>query len=235
MPRESMNERQVSAYLHMDIREIRKLASRDQIPSRRVGGEFQFLKGEIDHWIERQMHLLGPNQLAGIERGVSLHHGFDHEAMLVCRLIPPRGLAVPLVAKTREAVLRRLIDIADQAELVYARDELLDEVRQRENLCSTALIPGIALPHPHHPLPYDIAKSFVVVGLTSSGVPFGAEDGSLTRLFFLICCKDDRTHLHVLARLGRMFHEKGAVEDLLAAEDEEELGGLIEALEESVI
>jgi len=41
------------------------------------------------------------------------------------------------------------------------------------------LIPGVALPHPRHPLPYDIAASFVVVGLTGAGIPFGAEDGSL--------------------------------------------------------
>ena len=41
-------------------------------------------------------------------------------------------------------------------------------------------------------------------------------DGSLTRLFFLICCKDESTHLHVLARLATMLHDQADVEDLIA-------------------
>ena len=124
--------------------------------------------------------------------------------------------------------------IAGAAGLVYAKDELIAEVRQREELCSTALMPGLALPHPRHPLPYGIAASFVVVGLTSTGVPYGAVDGSLTRLFFLICSKDDRTHLHVLARIGRMLHDQGQIDGLLAAGSAEELGQVLLAKEQGV-
>jgi len=222
MPREQMNEQQVAAYLNIDVREVAKLASRGQVPCRRIAGKFVFLKGDLDHWIEARMPQMDRKDLAGIEKGVGAHHGFDTVSEVVCPLIPDRGAAVPLDARTREAVIRRLVDLAEQAGLVYIRDELLGEIRQREELCSTAIMPGVALAHPRHPLPYDIAASFVVVGRTASGIPFGAEDGSLTRLFFLVCCKDDRTHLHVLARLALMLHEAGAIEELMAAEDAEQ-------------
>jgi PTS system nitrogen regulatory IIA component len=234
MPHEKMDDRQVAAYLHMDLREVQKLAQRGRMPARRVGGEFVFIKSEVDHWVETQMHELAPDRLAKIERGVSRHHGFEHETLLVNELIPPHGIAVPLQAKTRESALRRLIDVADAAEMVYVRDELLNEVRSREDLCSTSMFPGVAMPHPRHPLPYDIAESFVVVGLTPRGIPFGAEDGSLTRLFFLICCKDDRTHLHVLARLAQILHDSRTIDQMMVSETPEELGEVLLDAERSI-
>ena len=189
MPHEVMNEQQVAAYLHLDLREVVKLASRGRIPCRKVKGGFQFRKGQVDHWIESHLHTLGDKRLAGIERGVTAHHGVDHAELEVCPLIPPEGLAVPQVA----------------------------------------------LPHPRHPLPYDIAESFIVVGVAPGGIPFGAEDGSLTRLFFLMCCKDDRTHLHVLARLTRMLSAGQDVERLLHAEDSKELRRMLVELEKAAL
>ena len=93
----------------------------------------------------------------------------------------------------------------------------------------------VAFPHPRHPLPYDIAESFVVVGLTPSGIPYGSENGSLTRLFFLLCCKDERTHLHVLARLARMLHDESVIDDMIHADDVEHLGELIAAAEKTAV
>jgi PTS system nitrogen regulatory IIA component len=234
MPREQMNEKQLAAYLHLDAREVAKLASRDQIPCRKVAGEYVFFKGQIDHWVFEQMGDLPVERLAKIEKGVTAHHGWDTEADLLGALIPARGLAVPLKARTRQSVLRQLVTVAEEAELVYNRTDLFDELQQREELCSTALFPGVAMPHPRHPVPYDIAETFIIVGLTESGIPFGAADGSLTRLFFLICCKDDRTHLHVLARLAQVFHEPDATERLMACGDADELRECIHELEAKV-
>ncbi len=223
MPRETMNEKQVAAYLHMDVRDLVKLASRGRIPCRRVGQGFQFRKGQVDHWIEAHLHTLDKDRLAGIERGVTAHHGQDHAELEVCPLIPPNGLAVPLGARTRGGVLRDMIALAESAGLVYDRDDLLDEICKREELCSTALAGEVAMPHPRHPLPYDIAESFIIVGLAPGGIPFGSADGSLTRLFFLICCKDDQTHLHVLARLARMLHDPQHIDMLIDAQTPEQM------------
>ncbi len=231
MPHEVMNEQQVAAYLHLDAREVTKLASRGQIPARRQGERFVFRKSDVDHWVETQMHELGRERLGQIERGVRAHHGFEEDAMLLTRLIPEGGIAVPLPAKTRSSVLRGLVDLADACHLVWAQDELLQEIEQREDLMTTGLVGGVAFPHPRHPLPYSIAQSFVVVGLTSTGVPFGALDGSLTRLFFLICCKDDRTHLHVLARLAQILHDEADVQWMLEAQSADELRQTIRDIE----
>lgn len=236
MPNEQMDEQQVAVYLSMDVREIVKRAGRGQIPCRKLGDrKFQFRRAEVDHWVWEQMHNFNRHELAGIERGVSEHHGVDSDEPIVCPLIPDAGLAVPLEAKTRAAALRALVDHADAAELVYNREDLLGELQGREQLCSTALLPGVAFPHPRHPLPYDIAASFIIVGLTAAGVPFGSEDGSLTRLFFLVCGKDDRTHLHVLARLVRMLDDHGVVEHMTSRETPDQLAEALAHCEMEVL
>ncbi len=235
MPHEEMNEKQVAAYLHVDLKEVRKLASRGQVPCRKIRGEFRFRKGDVDHWVATQIPKLDKNRLAKIEKGVSKHHGFDAGELLICPMIPDGGIAVPLQAKTSGSVIRSLVQLADDCELVYSREDLLKEVLNREEMCSTAMMPRIALPHPRHPVPYDIAEGFVAVGVTSSGVPFGAEDGSLTRMFFLICCKDERTHLHVLARLAQILHNDETVAGLIDSEDEQEFRQILLAAEKAVI
>jgi PTS system nitrogen regulatory IIA component len=73
------------------------------------------------------------------------------------------------------------------------------------------------------------------VGLSQNGIVFGNPDGSPTRLFFLICCKDDRTHLHVLARLAAMLHDEAAVDELLNAPDADEMAVLIQTRERQVM
>ncbi len=235
MPHEQMDEQQIASYLRMDAREVVKLSARGKIPCRKVRGRFVYTKGQIDDWVESQMPHLDKRRLEGIEKGVSAHHGFEHDELFVKSLIPEDGISVYLSAKTAHAVLRALVELTEKPDLVYSPAKLIEEIRQRESLCSTALIPGVAFPHPHSPLPYDIAASFIVVGLTAGGIPFGAEDGSLTRLFFLICCKDERTHLHVLARLGRMLHSQPQVDRLLGCETSEELGESLLQLERSVL
>jgi PTS system nitrogen regulatory IIA component len=235
MPHEEMDEKQVAAYLRMDAREITKLAERGHIPCHKGGAKLRFRKSDIDHWVELRLHTLASDRLGDIEKGVSLHHGFEEGELLVWRMVPAGGLAVPLEGRTGDGAIRALVRLADKAGKVCAADELLGEIRAREELCSTAIFPGVAIPHPRHPLPYDITESFVVVGVTPSGIPFGALDGSLTRVFFLICCKDDRTHLHVLARLARVLQLKNAIDALVEAESAVELGEILLKLEQTAI
>jgi PTS system nitrogen regulatory IIA component len=67
-------------------------------------------------------------------------------------------------------------------------------------------------------LPAALGESVIAFGRTASPIPFGAPGGELTDIFFLICCRDDRTHLRVLARLTRLLQRHGFLEELREAE-----------------
>jgi PTS system nitrogen regulatory IIA component len=84
-------------------------------------------------------------------------------------------------------------------------------------------------------LPAALGESLVAYARTSSGIPFGAPLGGLTDVFFLVCCRDDRTHLRVLARLTRLFLRPDFLDDLRAAETPAESWEKITAAERELL
>jgi PTS system nitrogen regulatory IIA component len=232
MSDEQMDIEQLARYLQRDVREVRKLASRGYLPGHKVSGEWRFARAEIDHWIETQMHAYTEQELAALEnRG----RGDAEEEELVSALLAQESVAVPLPAATRASALRELVKLAEQSGQVYDPDAVLQAVRTREEMGTTALESGVAIPHPRRALPAALGESVMAFGRTASGIPFGAPHGALTDLFFLVCCRDDRTHLQVLARLSRLLLRPGFTEELRAAETADEAWELIHAAERDLV
>jgi len=215
MGSDMMDMEQLAAYLQRDVRDVGKLASRGHLPGHKVGGQWRFARAEINHWIETQMPSLSDKELTNLES--SAGRGGDAEPLLA-NLLSEASIAVPLAASTRASVLKELVVLAEQSWQVYDPEAILDAVRQREEMMSTALPSGVAIPHPRRPLPASLGESVMAYARTASGIPFGAAYGGLTDLYFLVCCRDDRTHLRVLARLTRLFLRPGFLDELRAAQ-----------------
>ena len=79
---------------------------------------------------------------------------------------------------------------------------------------STAFSNGIDIPNTRNPLPDALGESIIAFGRTSSGIPFGGPQRSLTDIFFLVLARDSRTHLQILARLGRLIQDEGLLTQL---------------------
>ena len=215
MGNEMMDLDQLAVYLQRDKREVSKLASRGHLPGHKVSGEWRFALAEINQWIETQLPEYSEEQLEALENRASLD---GDEGLVISNLLSEASTAVPLPATTKVSVLRELVHLAEQTWQVYDPDAILEAIRHREELASTALDVGVAIPHPRRPLPAALGESVVAYGRTASGIPFGAANHSLTDIFFLVCCRDDRTHLSVLARLSRLLLRPNFVEDLRNAE-----------------
>jgi PTS system nitrogen regulatory IIA component len=94
----------------------------------------------------------------------------------------------------------------------------------------------VAIPHPKRPLsPSLLGDSVIAYGRTPSGIPFGAPRGGLTDIFFLVCCRDDRTHLQVLARMSRLLLRPEFLDELRAAETPAETWEVITNAERDLI
>lgn len=214
MGSDMMDVEQLAAYLRRDAREVGKLANRGRLPGHKVGGEWRFARAEINHWLESQIHGYTDEQLTALETG----HGPAVEEPLLAGLLSPACVAVPLPASTKASVLKELVTLAEQSWQVYDPETILEAVRTREEAASTALPSGVAFPHPRRPLSSALGESIVAFGRTGAGVPFGDANGGLTDCFFLICCRDDQTHLRVLARLTRLLLRENFVGELREAE-----------------
>jgi len=211
MLHETMDLQQLASYLRRDLREVSKLASRGHLPGRKVAGEWRFARAEINHWLETQLAGYSEEELSHLEKADP--HFAEPEPFL-SSLLPEACCAVPLPASTRASVLRELVRLAEQSWQVYDPDAILQAVQAREEMASTALANGVAIPHPHRPLANALGESLIAFGRTASGIPFGAENGNLTDIFFLVCCRDDRTHLRVLTRLSRLLLQPGFLDEL---------------------
>ena len=105
----------------------------------------------------------------------------------------------------------------------------------REEVASTAAGGGVAFLHPRYHDPYLFQETFLALGRTARPVFFGAQDGTATDLFFLICCTDHTLHLHILARLCLLAHGTPLLENLRAAEDAAAMHAALKAAEDEFL
>ena len=120
-----------------------------------------------------------------------------------------------LKAKTKDEVIVELVDLAAGSTMIKDRDELLNDIRERENLVTTGVGYGVAFPHAKT----RSAKGIVIAfGKSAEGIEFDAMDHQPVNLFFLIAAPEDAigAHLNVMARLSYLMKSKENREKLLA-------------------
>lgn len=135
-------------------------------------------------------------------------------------------LIVPdISARRKNEVIRELASRLADAEQVGA-EEVYSVLLEREQLGSTALAEGIAIPHAK----LDSIDHLVgCVGRSLKGVDFKSEDGSRTHLLFVLIAPKSSTgeHLKALARISRLFKNSSARARLMSAETASEMYAVI--------
>lgn len=225
MAHEPFSLNDLSKQLGRDRRELEKLANRGRIPGRKVKGEWQFHPSEITHWLEEEMRGYTTSELERVEQTNSPTQ-LDSN-YLISNLMPVELIEVPLNARTKRSVLESLIEVAGRTWQIWEPATVLTAVQQREAAYPTAFENGVAIPHPRNPIPDAVGEPLIAYGRTLSGIPFGAQNGTLTDIFFLVICSDASTHLSVLARLGRMLQLPEFVEQLREASSPQETRQII--------
>ena len=220
MSRDWFSLEELARQLGRDRREIEKLVQRGRVPGRKIAGEWQFHPTEITHWLEQEMREYTDRELAVLEQTYRSAEFTDPHP--IAALLTPETVMVPLEARTKRSVLESLVEVAGRTWHVWQPAALLSAVQDRESVLSTAFENGVAIPHPRNPLPEALGQSVIAYGRLMSGIPFGAPRHVMTDLFFLVACRDSRTHLHVLARLGRLLQTPGFVDDLRAIDNSSE-------------
>jgi len=133
-------------------------------------------------------------------------------------LIKPARVKLNLTGGNRDEVLQELVDMIPEAqENPAARDKLLKALHEREQLHSTGIGDGVALPHARNALVGLVDKPVIVFGRHATGIPYGAVDGQPAQLFFLIVAPSVTQHLAVLARISRVLREPRLRQNLLSA------------------
>jgi mannitol/fructose-specific phosphotransferase system IIA component (Ntr-type) len=148
-------------------------------------------------------------------------------SVVLSELISPATINLKLTGANRDAVLEELVAqipaLADQPE---ARQTLLRALREREQLHSTGIGDGIALPHARNALVGLVSEPVLVFGRHANGVPYGAIDGVPASLFFLVIAPTVTQHLAALARISRLLRDPNLRQSLLLVDSPKKVQSL---------
>lgn len=133
-------------------------------------------------------------------------------------LIPPERIIVCSTAGSKRGIITEL------AGLLYALDpdQVLESIMAREQLGTTGIGYGVAIPHSRLP---DLAAPIVALARHPQGVDFDAIDGEPVHLVVMLLVPDDaeNKHLALLATLARLLQQASFRSFLMTCEDPQEL------------
>ena len=138
------------------------------------------------------------------------------------RLLSPDRV-IWLSSSTRNDILRELSEVHCRLDQTITLDEAIKALVDREELGSTAIGLGLALPHAR----IDKLREFsLVLGLHPTGVDFAAFDDQLVRIFTLILgpSSADDMYVRILSRTSRFLRDNR--DAILEAQTPEEIYGL---------
>ena len=142
--------------------------------------------------------------------------------MKLSELITADNVETQLEPAAKEALLESIIRDLDSKGYIKDSDQTIKDVVERENVMSTGIGNGVAIPHA-----YTDGVTQLVAGFyrTETGVDFAALDNKGVDLFFIILGPKEsrRNHIKVLAKLSRLLNHEGFREDLRSAADADEV------------
>jgi len=125
-----------------------------------------------------------------------------------------------LSAKTKSDALREIAEFAQSSGLVPDAEPMKRGLEEREELISTGIGDGVAIPHMRYQGP---EKLFLIVARSKAGIDFDSLDGDPAHLFIVICGPEeaDQEQLKILSRTARLLKQDEFRQRLLAAESED--------------
>lgn len=132
-------------------------------------------------------------------------------------------------ANTKEGVIREMAQALVDAGRITAGelDGIVKAIMKREELGSTGIGRGVAVPHTKHP---SVDRLLGTVAVSQEGIDFDSLDGEPVQLFFLLVSPPDRPgdHLRALENISRQLRDDTFCRELKAATTPAEIQQLLE-------
>ncbi|MDR1174429.1 MAG: PTS sugar transporter subunit IIA [Treponema sp.] len=203
---------EVAKYLRVSERTVYDWAQKGEIPSGKIGTVWRFKKSDIEKWVD--------DRLSG--------HRFDTQpaAVHLDSIISPDRILFLDYSHKRDALLA-LADNLALAPQVKNRQELGQEILKRDELMSTAIGRGIAIPHVRLASVTDLVVS---VGISHTLISdFSTLDDEPVRLIFMIAAAFNQHtyYLQTLSFFSARLKNRELRDSLLKAQSTREVYDLL--------
>jgi len=187
----------VAKLLNVDDKTLYGWIKQGDIPVYRINEQCRFNKAEILEWATaRQIpHIAEDSEEAA-------------EFSSLAEALTTGGIVYGVEGGDKPTVLRNVVDAMPLSDAVD-RDFLYDVLLARENLGSTGLGEGIAIPHIRNPIVLHVNEPIITLCFLEAPIEFGSVDGQPVDTLFTMVSPTVRMHLHLLARLGFVLRDPG--------------------------
>lgn len=137
-------------------------------------------------------------------------------------LMDVRAIDAELIGGDADEVITTLVGRMVAAGLLTAAADALTRLREREQLKSTYIGDGIAIPHAKTDA---VSRTWIALGRSRDGVPFGGADGKPAKVVFLILGPPESSaeHIKVLSRIAHLVRKAEFRAAVVGAADAEAL------------
>ncbi len=204
---------EVAKYLRVSERTVYDWAQKGEIPSGKIGTVWRFKKSEIEKWVNER---LSSNQKK---------EEVSPEVIVKNILSPDRIVFIEHTTK-RDALVELANNLSTAPQVKY-KDELVTEILKREELMSTAIGRGIAIPHVRLSSVTDLVMS---VGICKKNIiDYQSIDEIPVRILIMIAAAYNQHtyYLQTLSFFSSKLKEKDLRDKLLSASTSEEVYELL--------
>ncbi len=153
--------------------------------------------------------------------------------MRLLEFLRPEETISELRPGDKAAVVKELLGAVRRTRAFAAKrmPDVFQALLAREELGSTGIGGGVALPHAKH---NSVRRMTGVLGRSREGVDFAALDGEPVYILFLLVSPVDKPdeHLRAMQKLSRMLRDRDYCRFLRKARDREELIELLQEADE---
>ena len=194
---------EVSQLLRVSERTVYDWAQKGEIPCGKLGTAWRFRKTDILKWIDKRLESTKKPAMRLPIPMVS---------------ILSRDRITFIEASTKEDAFIQLADLMDTSPQVHNRDQLLEQLFQREELMSTGIGLGIGVPHVRLNSVDDLVVAFGIC--REPIIDYPSLDDLPIRLIAMIAANADQhaKHIRVLSTVAGVLKDQATRTAVLAAE-----------------
>ncbi len=140
----------------------------------------------------------------------------------ISELLPRSAILLRLAAREKFEVIRELVKPLIETGAVVNEEELISAILRRENMESTGIGQGVAIPHARTTA---VARTVLAFARSDDGVDFSSLDGRPSHIIFLIAAPETQKaeYIVTLARLSRLLRREEVRDQLSRATDPDEV------------
>jgi PTS system nitrogen regulatory IIA component len=201
---------EIAGYLKVSEKTILRMVQSGQFPGVKVSNQWRFVRAIVDDWLSARMQSAPTASLLDVV-------GTGLQVIPLTRLVSNKRIILRVKPGKRVDILAQLVEPLEKDGIVSDRPDYLGRLVAREEVVSTAIGHGLAVPHVREPEDSPVTTPCIVVGICREGTDFGALDGDKTHLFAMPCAGTESAHLRLIARISLLFRRPGVLSAMTAA------------------